>query len=81
MQPGVLADGFLQNLDDDQKFRTVFGPKAVGARNLHRATAALALDFFVSFSSHTASLMGNPGQANYAAANAVLDKPGVGAPR
>lgn len=69
---GILADGILQNLDDRQ-FRSVFGPKAAGALNLHRATLRHDLDFFISFSS-TSSLMGNPGQANYAAANAFLDR-------
>jgi NADPH:quinone reductase-like Zn-dependent oxidoreductase/NAD(P)-dependent dehydrogenase (short-subunit alcohol dehydrogenase family) len=69
---GILADGILSNLDDAQ-FSSVFGPKAVGALNLHRATLDRDLDFFISFSS-TSSLMGNPGQANYAAANAFLDR-------
>ncbi len=69
---GILADGILATMDDHQ-FASVFGPKAIGALNLHRATAHLDLDFFTSFSS-TSSLMGNPGQGNYAAANAFLDR-------
>ncbi|HVA87590.1 MAG TPA: SDR family NAD(P)-dependent oxidoreductase [Candidatus Saccharimonadales bacterium] len=69
---GIVADGLLGQMDDDQ-FRAVFGPKAAGALNLHRATANLDLDFFINFSS-TASLLGNPGQSNYAAANAFLDR-------
>ncbi len=69
---GILADGILATMDDRQ-FASVFGPKAIGALNLHRATSDLDLDFFVSFSS-TSSLMGNPGQGNYAAANAFLDR-------
>jgi acyl carrier protein len=69
---GVLADTSLLNMDD-AAVRSVFGPKAAGAINLHRATRDLDLEFFVSFSS-MASAMGNPGQANYSAANAVLDR-------
>jgi NAD(P)-dependent dehydrogenase (short-subunit alcohol dehydrogenase family)/acyl carrier protein len=69
---GVLADASVLNLDDD-RFRSVFGSKAAGALLLHRATRDLNLDFFISFSS-IASVLGNAGQANYAAANAVLDR-------
>ena len=68
---GVIADASLLNLTDDA-VRRVLGPKAAGAISLHRATLDLDLDFFVSFSSMS-SVMGNPGQANYSAANAVLD--------
>ena len=48
----------------------VLEPKAQGAWNLHTLTADL--DFFVLYSS-ISSLIGNPGQANYVAANAALD--------
>ena len=46
--------------------------KALGAHHLHRFTAELPLDFFVLFSSYSATL-GAPGQSAYTAANAVLD--------
>jgi acyl transferase domain-containing protein/aryl carrier-like protein len=67
----VLDDGFLFQLDEE-RFKKVMAPKAVGAWNLHTQTLNCPLDFFVLFSSVT-SLIGNPGQANYCAANAFLD--------
>jgi NAD(P)-dependent dehydrogenase (short-subunit alcohol dehydrogenase family)/acyl carrier protein len=68
---GVLDDHLLLNLDAES-FRRVLAPKVLGAWNLHVLTAELPLDFFVVFSS-VASVLGSPGQANYAAANAFLD--------
>ena len=68
---GVLDDGILQLLDDRQ-LREVMAPKVQGAWNLHALTRDAALDFFVLFSS-AATLLGSPGAANYAAANAFLD--------
>jgi len=43
-----------------------------GSWNLHQATRDLPLDFFVLFSG-AGTLLGSPGQGNYAAANAFLD--------
>jgi acyl transferase domain-containing protein/acyl-CoA synthetase (AMP-forming)/AMP-acid ligase II/acyl carrier protein len=68
---GVLDDGILQHLDERQ-LRNVMAPKVEGAWNLHVLTRDAALDFFVLFSS-ASSLLGSPGAANYAAANAFLD--------
>lgn len=49
-------------------------PKVKGTWNLHQAAqdAGAELDFFVMFSS-IATVVGTPGQTNYAAANAFLD--------
>ncbi|MFC8538154.1 SDR family NAD(P)-dependent oxidoreductase [Streptomyces sp. NPDC057249] len=51
----------------------VWRPKATGAWQLHHATEGRRLDWWVTFSS-AASLLGNPGQGAYAAANAWLDE-------
>ena len=69
---GVLSDGALTNLDWP-RFAEVLAPKVLGAWRLHRATLDRDLDLFVLFSS-TAGVLGNAGQANYAAANAFLDQ-------
>jgi len=69
---GVLSDGALTN-QSWERFETVLWPKVLGAWQLHRATADRDLDFFTLFSSRV-GVMGNPGQANHAAANAFLDQ-------
>ncbi|MDE0108515.1 MAG: SDR family NAD(P)-dependent oxidoreductase, partial [Bryobacterales bacterium] len=69
---GALADAALTN-QDWERFERVLGPKALGAWRLHRATLDRELDLFVLFSS-LAGVVGNRGQANYAAANAFLDQ-------
>ncbi len=68
---GLLDDGVLLN-QDWQRFTRVMAPKIEGTWNLHTLTQGLSLDFFVCFSS-AASLFGQPGQGNYAAANAFMD--------
>ena len=68
---GVLEDGLLSQLSWTQ-FENVMAPKARGTWHLHQHTQSLSLDFFVCFSS-IASLIGSPGQANYAAANTFMD--------
>ena len=67
----VLDDALLSGLDE-QRLRRVLQPKLDGAWNLHELTREQALDLFVLFSSAT-TLLGNPGQANYVAANAALE--------
>ncbi|GGM45990.1 hypothetical protein GCM10012275_16220 [Longimycelium tulufanense] len=67
----VLDDAMILGLDRASTHR-VWSPKAYGAWALHEATAGHDLDFFVLFSS-AASLLGSPGQAAYATANAWLD--------
>ena len=69
---GTLADAALAN-QDWERFERVLGPKALGAWRLHRATLDRELDLFVLFSS-LAGVVGSPGQANHAAANAFLDQ-------
>jgi NADPH:quinone reductase-like Zn-dependent oxidoreductase/acyl carrier protein len=68
---GLLADSTFLQLDRQRLFQAL-APKVDGAWNLHTLTAGDELDFFVLFSS-IASLLGSPGQANYAAGNAFLD--------
>jgi acyl transferase domain-containing protein/acyl carrier protein len=68
---GVLDDGVLLQQTWD-RFRKVMAPKVAGAWNLHTMSQNQPLDFFVCFSS-VASLVGNAGQGNYAAANAFME--------
>ncbi|WP_419937079.1 SDR family NAD(P)-dependent oxidoreductase [Candidatus Palauibacter sp.] len=69
---GVLSDGALPN-QNWECFERVLWPKILGAWHLHRATIDRDLDFFTLFSSRV-GVMGNPGQANHASANAFLDQ-------
>ncbi len=68
---GALRDGLLRQAEVGA-FTSIFGSKIGGAWELHHATKDLPLDCFVLFSS-IASLLGSPGQANYAAGNAFMD--------
>ncbi|MEU5599964.1 SDR family NAD(P)-dependent oxidoreductase, partial [Streptomyces sp. NPDC020298] len=68
---GVLDDGMLTGLTPD-RIETVLAAKAGSAVVLDELTRDLDLDAFVLFSS-AAATFGNPGQGNYAAANAQLD--------
>jgi len=67
----VLEDGLIRNMTH-QQIMNVMNPKITGAWNLHQATLDMSLDFFVMYSSAT-TFVGNPGQANYVAANCFLE--------
>ncbi|WP_440083610.1 type I polyketide synthase [Streptosporangium sp. LJ11] len=68
---GVLQDGVVEGLTAEQVHH-VLRPKADAAWHLHRLTMDYDLRAFLLFSS-IAGVIGTPGQANYAAANAFLD--------
>lgn len=68
----VFDDKALGNMDE-ASFERVLAPKFIGAWNLHEATREISsLKHFVLFSS-ISTMLGNPGQGNYVAANAGLE--------
>ena len=67
----VLRDGAFAQMSHED-WTAAIEPKVQGTWNLHSALGGHGLDFFVLFSSYS-GLVGNPGQANYAAANTFLD--------
>ncbi|MEL6677507.1 MAG: SDR family NAD(P)-dependent oxidoreductase, partial [Pseudomonadota bacterium] len=67
----VLDDALMINQTAD-RLEAVLSPKVEGARHLDVLTRDHELDHFVLYSSVT-TLFGNPGQAGYVAANAVLE--------
>jgi Polyketide synthase dehydratase/KR domain len=67
---GVLRDGPLSEMTPDD-FSMVTDVKFLGAWNLFLAAEGAGLRFFVGLSS-AAAAQGNPGQANYAAANRMM---------
>ncbi|MEV6365237.1 type I polyketide synthase [Nocardia asteroides] len=68
---GMLEDGVFAAMSTEQ-FESVLPPKVDAAWHLHELTRELNLTAFVCYSS-IAGVVGNAGQANYAAANAFLD--------
>jgi polyketide synthase PksN len=68
---GIIRDNFIVNKTREQ-FLEVLAPKVTGLINVDQASQEQQLDFFVIFSS-TAGSFGNPGQADYATANAFMD--------
>jgi NAD(P)-dependent dehydrogenase (short-subunit alcohol dehydrogenase family)/acyl carrier protein len=67
----IIDDSTVFALDAKRLWK-VMAAKAQGAWNLHTLTRDRSLDWFVLGSSF-ASVLGSPGQANYAAASAFLD--------
>ncbi|NLR95698.1 SDR family NAD(P)-dependent oxidoreductase [Rhizobium sp. P38BS-XIX] len=67
----VLDDALLANLTPERN-RPVLQVKMRGADILDRLTQKDQLDLFLLFSSAT-TMLGNPGQANYVAANGYLE--------
>ncbi|SIT31348.1 type I polyketide synthase [Achromobacter sp. MFA1 R4] len=68
----VIDDGLARNATSEQIQRTL-AAKVLGAQHLHELTRTQALDLFICYSSAT-TLFGNPGQSNYVAANAWLER-------
>ncbi|KAL8725318.1 MAG: hypothetical protein Q9166_007424 [cf. Caloplaca sp. 2 TL-2023] len=67
----VLKDAPLDQMTFTQ-WDACLQPKVHGTYNLHRATLQVPLDFFVCFSS-VSTILGSKAQANYSAANALID--------
>lgn len=68
---GMIHDNFIIKKTNEE-FLEVLAPKVAGLVNLDESSQDLQLDFFICFSSIAGSL-GNPGQADYATANAFMD--------
>ena len=70
---GMLSDAMLKN-QTVESFEKVWAPKVEGLANLDHYTRLHGdnLDFFLVFSSAT-TLLGNPGQSNYVAANLAME--------
>ena len=69
---GVLRDALIPR-QTAEGVRAVFAPKAAGAAALLAGLGCAPLSGSALLFSSAAAFIGSPGQANYAAANAVLD--------
>lgn len=67
----VLSDGLFAS-QTEAGFKKVIDAKWGALSTFNDVQPIKDLDFFVSFSS-VASVFGNPGQSNYAAANSIID--------
>ncbi|MFF4739679.1 SDR family NAD(P)-dependent oxidoreductase [Streptomyces sp. NPDC001262] len=68
---GVIRDAVLTRKTAEE-WEEVLAPKVAGLVNLDRAIGSAPLGFLIAFSSG-AAVTGNPGQADYATANAFVD--------
>jgi len=68
---GLIKDNYIINKTLDE-IEEVLAPKVEGLQYLDKATANLALDYFVTLSS-MAGALGNAGQIDYSAANGYMD--------
>ncbi|QHI36098.1 Polyketide synthase PksL [Kordia antarctica] len=69
---GMISDNYILK-KTTKEFQQVLEPKVTGTFNLDSATKDIDMDFMVFFSSGV-SLLGNPGQSDYAVANGFLDQ-------
>lgn len=67
----VLRDGLIATMSE-QDIDDVLSPKVRGAYNIDKLTRDDPIETFILFSSIT-TFIGNPGQANYVAANGYLE--------
>ncbi|KAJ4409179.1 Type I Iterative PKS [Gnomoniopsis sp. IMI 355080] len=67
----VLRDVLFEKMAFED-YEAVIGSKVAGTWNIHNALLSTPLDFFIALSS-AAGIVGNRGQAAYAAANTFLD--------
>lgn len=68
---GVIRDSLLMNKTAEE-VHAVLAPKVAGTIAIDEATRDLALEFLILFGS-TSGVLGNLGQADYAAGNAFMD--------
>ncbi|WP_273328147.1 SDR family NAD(P)-dependent oxidoreductase, partial [Vallitalea guaymasensis] len=68
---GIIKDNYIIKKTEEE-IKQVMQPKVTGLINLDLLTKDIPLDFFILFSS-ISGVVGNLGQADYAAANAYMD--------